>query len=102
MVIVIISLVVLILSISIAMGIADMFINIGVSFYICLIIFILAWFVPSYIISSFARKRRCNDLGTSFWHTSFIDLFFRKGEDGVNENGTEPLKPFAPQVEWRE
>ncbi len=93
-----------------AMEIADFLFKIGfnllnsfgVNFLICSIIFIIVWVAPSIIIASFARKRRCNDLGTSYWSTTFIGLLFRKGEEGVNDNGTEPLKPYSPQVKWRE
>ena len=33
---------------------------------------------------------------------AFFFLFFQKSIDGLNEFGTEPLKPYLPQVEWKE
>jgi hypothetical protein len=33
---------------------------------------------------------------------AFFFLFFQKSIDGLNDFGTEPLKPYLPQVECEE
>ncbi len=66
-----------------------------------------------------AGLKRCHDAGVDWWYATipivvlfvmglvvliigaaaFFFLFFQKGEDGLNEYGSEPLKPYLPQIE---
>ncbi len=96
-----ISLCVLFLCMYLASIIVGFLMAYNINIFVCVIIFFLI-ITPPFIIISFAKKRRCNDLGTSSRYTTFKESIFNNGEDGINENGTEPLKPYAPQVEWRE
>lgn len=66
-----------------------------------------------------AGLKRCNDAGVDWWYAiipilllfvtglavlvigaaALFFLFFQKSEVGLNECGSEPLKPYLPQIE---
>jgi uncharacterized membrane protein YhaH (DUF805 family) len=76
-------------------------------------------FIPSAALVIVAGLKRCHDAGVDWWYAiipivllfvfglvelvigaaAFFFLFFQKGEDGLNEYGSEPLKPYLPQIE---
>ena len=68
-------------------------------------------FIPSYILCFLAMIKRLHDTGKEWWWAfmSFVPyigrifslyVLFMKGFEGLNQYGTEPLKPYKPQVEW--
>jgi len=89
-------------------------------FYINLIVIIC--FIPAAALIILAGLKRCHDAGVDWWYSivpillvfitglipliigaaAFFFLFFQKSDEGLNEFGTEPLKPYSTQVEWKE
>ena len=78
-------------------------------------------FIPSAALMIVAGLKRCHDSGVDWWYAimpvvllfmvniitiilgaaAFFFLFFQKGNEGVNPYGTEPLKPYQPQIQWQ-
>lgn len=76
-------------------------------------------FIPAAALIIIAGLKRCHDAGVDWWYAvipimllfvtglavliigaaGLFFLFFQKGEEGLNEYGTEPLKPYLPQIE---
>lgn len=89
-------------------------------FYILLVSIIS--FIPAAALVIVAGLKRCHDAGVDWWYSiipillmfasglfllvigaaAFFFLFFQKSEEGLNECGTEPLKPYSAQVDWVE
>ncbi len=85
-------------------------------------VIIIVSFILAAVLVVFAGLKRCHDAGVDWWYAiipilliffmglsvlmigavAFFFLFFQKSIDGLNEFGTEPLKPYLPQVEWKE
>ena len=79
----------------------------------------LIGFILAAALITLAGLKRCHDLGVDWWYAvipvllifitgiaiwvigaaALFFLFFQKSEDGPNEYGTEPLKPYLTQVE---
>lgn len=88
-------------------------------FYILLVSIIS--FIPAAALVIVAGLKRCH-AGVDWWYSiipillmfasglfllvigaaAFFFLFFQKSEEGLNECGTEPLKPYSAQVDWVE
>ena len=76
-------------------------------------------FIPAATLIILAGLKRCHDAGVDWWYAlmpilllfvtglavwvvgaaGLFFLFFQKSEVGLNECGTEPLKPYLPQIE---
>ena len=75
--------------------------------------------VPLIFMLIWGGIKRCNDTGDAKWMSLIVPislflpfagififliaiLYFclKKGQEGLNENGTEPLKPYQSQVGW--
>lgn len=76
-------------------------------------------FIPVAALIIIAGLKRCHDAGVDWWYAivpiallfvtglwvliigaaALFFLFFQKGEDGLNEYGSKPLKPYLPQIE---
>ena len=79
-------------------------------------------FIPAAALIILAGLKRCHDSGADWWYAiipimlvfitgllplmigaaAFFFLFFQKSEEGLNEHGSEPLKPYLPQIEWQD
>lgn len=77
--------------------------------------------LPLVVVMVLAGIKRCKDSGTDTWYAyipavclfilngilgilciiSIFYLFFQKGDEGINPHGTEPLKPYQPQIQWQ-
>lgn len=76
--------------------------------------------IPASALMIVAGIRRCHDSGASWWYSimpivllfsiniltivlgagAIFFLFFQKGDEFVNNYGTEPLKTYKSQVRW--
>lgn len=79
-------------------------------------------FIPCAALIILAGLKRCHDAGVDWWYSiipillmfitglviwvigaaAFFFLFFQKSVEGLNEFGSEPLKPYLPQIQWKE
>ena len=75
-------------------------------------------FIPLIFFLILGGVKRCNDTGDAKWMSliapislfvplgififliAILYLCLKKGQEGLNENGTEPLKPYQSQVGW--
>lgn len=82
----------------------------------------IASFILAAALITVAGLKRCHDGGVDWWYAImpiallFVGglvvwiigaaagffLFFQKSEVGLNEHGSEPLKPYLPQVGWHQ
>ena len=68
-------------------------------------------FIPCSVLHFLAMIKRLHDKSKEWWwaFASFVPyigvivglyVLFMPGDEGLNDYGTEPLKPYKPQVEW--
>lgn len=79
-------------------------------------------FIPAAALIIIAGIKRCHDSSAAWGYAlmpiillfvvglipliiglaAFFFLLIQKGDEGLNAYGTEPLKPYAPQIEWHQ
>lgn len=64
----------------------------------------LLCFIPAVALMFLASTKRAHDMSEdwSFALSSFLHLYCKNGDEGLNAYGTEPLKPYEDQVNWQQ
>ncbi len=67
------------------------------------LIFLLC-LIPTVVLIVLAGIKRAHDISEdgAFAMYSFLHLYCKEGDEGLNAYGSEPLKPFEDQVNWQQ